>query len=100
MSNTTHESVGFRFISRTFEQEPSVGAGLQNSFSWDGDEQTEDELRGVCCFADQEDVEKYAAHSKGCGWVVTVGGEDEGRGDDFDGEIIIGEAIVLSVQEW
>ena len=94
-----HEAVGFRFIDKFFGSEPTVGDELENSHVWDGDEPTEDELRGTCAFADWADMEKYAQYSKGAGWIVVIGGTDEGRGD-IAGEILIGTAQVLEVIKW
>jgi len=67
---------------------------------WDGDEITEDELSGTCCFETREQIEEYAKYSNGTGWIVTIGGDDEGRGDDFVGEILISDAEVLEVSLW
>jgi dissimilatory sulfite reductase (desulfoviridin) alpha/beta subunit len=100
MTDTDHETTGYRFISRDFSAEPQIGDSLENSFVWDGDEITEDELRGTCCFETRAQVEAYAKYSKGNGWIVMVGGDSAGRGDDFVGEILIAHAEVLEVSPW
>lgn len=94
------EITGYRFISRDFSPEPKVGDELERSFVWDGDAITDEELRGTCCFETREQIEKYAKWSKGNGWIVRVGGDDAGRGNDFVGEILIDNAEVMEVEQW
>lgn len=100
MTETTHETTGFRFISRDFSPEPKIGDELDRSFVWDGDQITDNELSGTCCFDSREQIEEYAKWSKGNGWIVRVGGENAGSGDDFEGEILIDNAEVLEVSPW
>ena len=100
MTATDHEITGYRFISRDFSHEPKIGDVLENSFVWDGDEITDTELNGTCCFETRAQIEKYAKYSKGNGWIVTVGGDAAGFGDDFVGEILIANAEVLDVSPW
>lgn len=100
MTETDHEITGYRFISRDFSAEPLAGDSLDKSFVWDGDEITNVELHGTCCFETRDQIEKYAKYSKGTGWIVAVGGDMAGRGDDFIGEILIGNAIVTEVSPW
>jgi len=95
-----YETTGFRFISRDYNSEPKTGDLLDRSFVWDGDEITEDELRGTCCFETREQIEEYAKWSKGTGWIVMIGGDSAGYGDDFVGEILIDNAEVLEVSVW
>jgi hypothetical protein len=99
MDNENYEITGYRFVNKFDDAKPSVGDVLNNSFTWDGDERTDDELAGTCAFETVEQCEKYAQYSKGCGWIIEIGGYDEGYGD-LDGEILIGDATVISVREW
>lgn len=100
MTNTEHEITGYRFISRDYSNEPKVGDLLDRSHIWDGDEITETQLDGTCCFETLAQTENYAKYSKGNGWIVKIGGNYAGRGDDFVGEIIIDSAVVLTVNPW
>ena len=100
MTNTEHEITGYRFIARDYSKAPKVGDTLDRSYIWDGAEITETQLDGTCCFETRDQIENYAKYSKGKGWIVEVGGNYAGRGDDFVGEILIDRAIVLSVTSW
>lgn len=100
MTETNHEITGYRFVSRDFSPEPKTGQILDRSFIWDGDEITDTELDGTCCFESREQIEEYAKYSKDNGWIILVGGENAGRGDDFVGEILIDDAEVLEVSPW
>lgn len=97
---TSHEIIGYRFICSDFDSEPKIGEVLGNSFAWDGDQPTSDELGGTCCFESRKQVEEYAKYSKGCGWIIRVGGDLKSRGDDLVGEIIVRNAEVLEVEAW
>ena len=90
------EVVGFRFV----DHEVAVGDELQNSYVWDGDEKTEDELPGTCAFESWTSFVKYAQYSRGAGKCVVITGRDKGRGTDFAGEIYVAEAVVVAVMEW
>ena len=90
------ESVGFRFV----DHEVAVGAQLDNSFVWDGDEKTDDELPGTCVFESWSAMAKYAQYSKGCGKIVLVSGDHAGRGTDFADEVYISDATVVAVMDW
>ena len=100
MENKEYEITGYRFISSSYSAEPQIGQILERSFAWDGDEITEDELNGTCCFETRKQIEKYAQYSKGKGWIVMVGGDFGGYGPDMIGEILIDNAEVLEVIKW
>tara|TARA_R110000782_G_scaffold250759_1_gene338128 strand:+ start:32 stop:331 length:300 start_codon:yes stop_codon:yes gene_type:complete len=91
------KTIGYRFISPDFSGEPQVGDNLENSNVWDGDEPTDYELGGTCAFSTLGECEKYATWSEG--WIVMIGGESEGYGE-LKGELLIGDALVLSVAKW
>jgi len=92
-----YESTGYRFISRHYAERPQVGDVLDASFVWDGDEMTDEELAGTCCLETLPACKEYARYSTG--WIVQVGGYDEGRGE-LPGEIIISDATVVQVTDW
>lgn len=88
---------GFRFC----DHEVNVGDELGNSFVWDGDEQTSDELPGTCAFESWSAMVKYAQYSKGIGGkIVLITGDNAGRGTDFADEIYIANAKVVAVMAW
>ena len=95
-----HETNGYRFVSSDYSDEPKIGDVLERSFVWDGDEITKDELNGTCCFETREQIEGYAKWSKGNGWIVMIGGDFGGYGQDMIGEILIDNAEVLEVVKW
>ena len=90
---------GYRYIDNYYSSRPEVGDILPTSFVWDGDEQTDEELAGTCCFDSLEALKEYAKWSKGCGVLVIVEGEMKGWGD-LANEVIIADAEVLEVIEW
>lgn len=90
------DCVGFRFV----DHEVAVGDILENSFEWDGDEKTDDELPGTCAFATWKGMEKYAAYSHGAGRVVVIKGRFAGHGNDMADEILVADAEVIAVLEW
>jgi hypothetical protein len=88
---------GFRFVDHAV----SVGDELGNSFVWDGDEITNEELAGTCAFESWSAMVKYAQYSKGIGGhIVLITGDDAGRGTDFADEIYISNAKVVAVMAW
>lgn len=95
--NLTDETTGYRFC----DYEVAVGDILENSYVWDGDEKTDDELPGTCCFKTWEALESYAKYSKGIGGkIVLIKGDFAGYGQDFADEIHIADAEVVAVIEW
>ena len=90
---------GYRFVNKFDDSQPTVGDVLGNSYTWDGDERTDDELDGTCAFDMLSACQNYAKYSKGCGWIITVGGYDEGRGD-LANEILVSDAIVIGIAKW
>ena len=90
------EVVGFRWV----DHEVNVGDELDNSYVWDGDEKTEDELPGTCAFASWSAMTKYAQYSRGLGKIIVITGDDAGRGTDFADEIYISKATVVAVMDW
>lgn len=90
------EVVGFRFVDHAVE----LGQQLDNSYVWDGDVKTDDELPGTCAFESWTDFVRYAQYSRGCGKCVVITGRSKGRGTDFAGEIYIADAVVVAVMEW
>jgi hypothetical protein len=91
------ETIGYRFC----DYEVAVGDELDNSFVWDGDQKTDDELPGVCAFSTWEAIADYAKHSKGIGGkIVLVTGEFAGHGTDFADEIYVKWAEVVAVIDW
>jgi hypothetical protein len=92
-----YEITAFRFISKDCDA-PSVGDCLENSFHWDGDIPTDRELNGVCAFDSLDKCQKYAEWSKG--WVLKIGGDFAGHGEDMVGEVLVRNAVVLDVTNW
>ncbi len=74
--------LGYRYCA-----EP-VGKGqvLPHSHVWDGDQRTDEELPGVCCFETMEQAKRYAQWSDG--QIVMVAGVSHGGGE-LAGEVII-----------
>ena len=60
--------VGFRFVDHAV----AVGDELSNSFVWDGDDKTDDELPGTCAFEGWTAMATYAQYSRGCGKIVAI----------------------------
>jgi hypothetical protein len=88
---------GFRFC----DHKVSVGQTLDNSYIWDGDEKTDEQLPGVCAFESWSAMAKYAQYSKGIGGhIVVVTGDNAGRGTDFADECYIANATVVAVMAW
>jgi hypothetical protein len=100
MTTNDFEYTGWRYMDSSFDAEPTVGDILPTSYVWDGDEQTDDQLDGTCAFETREQVENYAQHSKGCGWLVQLGGNSMSWGSDMVGEVIIRDAVVIAVEKW
>jgi len=86
-----HEHTGYRYDDRNL----AVGDDIPDSHVWDGDERTDDELDGVCCFETLEQAREYGRWSKGI--IVKVGGSHMSYGDDLEGEIIIRDAVVVEI---
>ena len=91
--------IGYRYIDNYYNGPVRVGDNLQNSFVWDGDEPTDEELPGTCCFDSLDALKEYAKWSKGCGVLVVVKGEFEQYGD-LPNEVLISDAKVVEVIEW
>lgn len=91
--NNDFEIMGWRFV----EDELKVGDVLLASRIWDGDQPTDDDLRGTCAFNTRARCEEYARWS--AGYIVCIGGTDNGTGD-LAGEIIIEDATVITVDAW
>jgi len=85
-SDEDYEVVGYRFV----ESPVKVGDSLPPSWDWD----TGDRLVGTSAFDSLDHVREYASHSDG--WVIKIGGTDQGWGE-LPHEMIIGDAEVLSV---
>jgi len=90
------EVVGFRFV----DHDVTVGDELGNSYVWDGDDKTDEELPGTCAFESWTAMAKYAQYSQGCGKIVVLTGDSAGRGTDFADEVYISDATVVAVLEW
>lgn len=91
------EHVGFRFVTKPV----NIGDELDNSYVWDGDQITDDELPGTAAFSSWKAIEEYAKHSKGIGGqVLLISGGDAGRGTDFADEIYIANAKVVGAISW
>lgn len=98
-NNAEEEARGFRFIATwDVKNPPQVGDLLPPSFRWEGKESTDEELEGTCAFETRADIEEYTAHSRGCGWIVTITGGHAGWGE-LPGEIIVRDATVTEVEE-
>lgn len=93
-------TIGYRFIDKDFQEKPKVGDILPHSYTWEGDEWTDEELKGTSAFEDRQQVEEYAKHSKGRGWLVTLSTEEPISYGDLPGEIIMPDAEVTEVEEW
>lgn len=89
----------YRYIDSYHSGQVSLGDILGHSFVWDGDEQTEDELLGTCCFSERRMVEEYAKWSKGLGVIVVVEGEVIEWGE-LAGEVILDSPEVIEIINW
>lgn len=97
--STTDRIVGYRYVD-PWSTRPEVGKILGVSRgSDDAGEPTDDTLAGTCAFETLAYLRKYARYSKG-GWVVALGGERISSGSELAGEIIVRDAVVLSVEDW
>jgi hypothetical protein len=97
IASMDYEITAFRYISKDCDA-PSVGDCLENSFHWDGDIPTGRELDGVCAFDSLDKCQKYAEWSKG--WILKIGGDLSGHGEDMVGEVLVRNAVVLEVTNW
>jgi len=88
-------TTAYRFLSDDFDKAPLVGDETPNSFIWDGDEPTHDELDGTCCFESLEQVKEYSKYSTG--WIVKVEGDYAGFGTDLVGEVMIANGVITEV---
>ena len=91
------ERKGWRYVDGS--DAPQVGALLDPSYVWDGDEPTDEELPGTCAWDTRAACETYAQYSHGCGWLVEVSGEYAGSGSE-PAEIILTDALVISAERW
>lgn len=73
---------------------PKVGEVLPNSYVWDGDQPTDEELPGTCCWPTRERALRYCDWG---GYLVRVEGELVCYGDEPD-EVIVRNARVISVE--
>jgi len=82
----------YRYIE---EGEPQVGDILPTSYVWDGDEWTDEQLPGTCCFSSIQAIIEYSQWCE-TGWIVIVSGDPLKTGE-LPYEVIIREAEVISV---
>lgn len=82
--------IGYRYLDASAE----VGDELDNSYVWDGDEWTNEELPGTCAFSTIDAVIEYAKYSKG--FIAVLQGAIVEHGE-LESEIIIEGAEVAVV---
>ena len=85
---------GLRYTSQFY----SPGQELYTSLVWDGDDSTDDEAPGTCCFNTWEQVTEYAKYLKG--QIAIITGERAVWGTDFAGEKYLPNAKVDCVIDW
>ncbi len=94
------EMTGYRYIETLDGQTiPAIGDTLPNSYAWDGDEPTDQELPGTCAFATLAAAKKYAKFSAGCGSIVEIEGELSQGETDIEDEIVLSDARMVRVVE-
>lgn len=80
---------------RVQDEAPVVGATLDRSYVWDGDEPTEERLQGTCAFETEAQARGYGKAGSGL-YLVEMDGERVMAGA-LNGEVIVRDAVVSRV---